>query len=252
MAHFIGLIRSRSRPTRAPKGFTLVELLVVIGIIALLIAILLPALNKARTAAVTTSCKSNLRQISMLLQMYTNDNKGWLPHPGWGGWFPMGGPGGYNGSWAERLVMASASKQFVKNWNTHYPVTGRFLFQCPGWGKGNYERNGDEGFDSAGYGPNYYIAQENATTPHIEFWIKVWRLKRDKILYADGYSRRIATNLLGGYGVYRRHNKGANYIFPDWHVEWSDQYHKENNASPAGHWYVDPKLYTYAAVVADH
>lgn len=73
-------MRFATRPS--PKGrtaFTLVELLVVIGIIAVLVAILLPALGKARESAKRTACASNLRQIGLAMHMYANDHKLWLP-----------------------------------------------------------------------------------------------------------------------------------------------------------------------------
>jgi len=64
------------------RGFTLVELLVVISIIALLLGILLPSLSKARNIAKDVVCKSNLKQWVYILSMYTDDHKGGFP-PGW-------------------------------------------------------------------------------------------------------------------------------------------------------------------------
>jgi prepilin-type processing-associated H-X9-DG protein len=69
---------------RRMSAFTLVELLVVIGIITLLIAMLLPALHKARDAALTVSCAARMRQLNQAVMMFVSDNKGSLP-PIWAG-----------------------------------------------------------------------------------------------------------------------------------------------------------------------
>src|SRR4051812_44849882 len=59
-------------------AFSLVELLVVIGIIAVLIGILMPVLSRARAQAISLQCKSNLRQVGVLLQGYANNYRGWV------------------------------------------------------------------------------------------------------------------------------------------------------------------------------
>ena len=70
--------RCRRRRARAAGGFTLVELLVVVGIIAVLVALLLPALNKAREQANAAKCLSNVRNMQLAVLMYANANHGSL------------------------------------------------------------------------------------------------------------------------------------------------------------------------------
>jgi prepilin-type N-terminal cleavage/methylation domain-containing protein len=66
------------------RAFTLVEVLVVLGIIAVLMSLLMPAITLVRRQSEATKCASNLRQLGMALQMYANSNKGWMPD--WSAW----------------------------------------------------------------------------------------------------------------------------------------------------------------------
>lgn len=84
---------------RKKNGFTLVELLVVIGIIALLISVLLPALSKARAQANVVWCLSNLRQIGTGMSMYAQANKGRLPLVYWNGATDPTGKGATDWGW---------------------------------------------------------------------------------------------------------------------------------------------------------
>ena len=107
----LGVSRSRFFRYRQ-SGFTLVELLVVIGIIALLISILLPSLAAAREQSKITVCSSNLRQAAAAFNMYAAENKGKLPqHTG-------------NSNWLFDIPLRSRDELVAKG-------TVRTVFYCP-------------------------------------------------------------------------------------------------------------------------
>ena len=75
------VVYARTNAMRRWRGFTLMELLVVISIVALLMSILMPSLNKAKEQARKVVCMSNLRNVMLVYQYYSNDNRDWLPYP---------------------------------------------------------------------------------------------------------------------------------------------------------------------------
>jgi prepilin-type N-terminal cleavage/methylation domain-containing protein/prepilin-type processing-associated H-X9-DG protein len=162
------LRHGKTRFRAVGSGFTLVELLVVIGIIALLIAILMPALASARRQAQAVACASNLKQIYNGMLMYANDYRGWLM-PTIGAGSSAGAANIGNPAWPMYLNNEEAT---VTGWRApiNY-IPSREVFYCPsqnprqtgGSFRGSYGMNGRMGSDVEGNwwyvgptGVNYY------------------------------------------------------------------------------------------------
>jgi prepilin-type N-terminal cleavage/methylation domain-containing protein/prepilin-type processing-associated H-X9-DG protein len=101
---------------RAPNAFTLIELLVVIAIIAILAAMLLPALSKAKAKAQSAQCSSNVRQLSLATHLYGMDNGDNLPNTGQN---------------TDPYVWIPLIKPYIGNGDTNRSTTLGGVFNCP-------------------------------------------------------------------------------------------------------------------------
>ena len=122
-----GRFRKRAAAVGAVEGFTLVELLVVIGIIAVLMGILMPSLSAARRQAQTTQCASNLRSIGQGIAMYVAENKQTFPAA-----YMYENPGQKDGEPVKGYIhWSSYLFQNKSDPNAFHSVEGWGMFTCP-------------------------------------------------------------------------------------------------------------------------
>ena len=210
----------------ARRAFTLIELLVVIAIIAILAAMLLPALSAAKKKAWTTSCLSNLRQVGLSMRMFADDNAELYPESGHTIYWGRIDPVTQKPSWLEQIV------SYVGNTN---------VYHCPGNAQlalnmqnpFNYFNGCRAVFVVTGtdasvksttiqYPSAYVLSGDTCGIPNVTGGGNFDPLDADK----DDYTQNCVGGQVNGtpFELWQVHSFGQNILFADGHARWYKGY----------------------------
>jgi prepilin-type N-terminal cleavage/methylation domain-containing protein/prepilin-type processing-associated H-X9-DG protein len=231
-------------------GFTLIELLVVISIIALLMAVMLPALNKARKLSKRSVCSSNLRQIGIIQQLYANEFRQWMPKMT--NTANYGKPNYMSGISARPGVMPAEPLDYcTQSYNMDHKIWVCPDYQNtsqdrePAWEAGlegkSLRRSGGSGqwpaaYWGIGYSSLVGLVPAGGIVPRAGIYNSAKRITdpSNYLLAADKNRRTMRDwNHIGGSGdappssMSHKSSKtglpeGANNLYVDGHVEWND------------------------------
>ena len=196
--------------------FTLIELLVVIAIIAILAALLLPSLAKAKDMAKRSACMANMKQIGLGVTSYVDDYQGWLPHDD-----------DAQRSWKWQISSYVGMDLGPIATGESSPLLATSVFRCPIW-----ENKGLAAPDESGYGYNYsqlgYETTLSGYLPYIK--LSDVSMPSQTVLAGDGTDIVFAGGTwdylklykpsMGIIAVSNRHSNGLCYAWIDGHASW--------------------------------
>ena len=206
----------------ARRAFTLIELLVVIAIIAILAAMLLPALSSAKKKAWTTSCNSNLRQIGLSMRMFADDNGELYPESGSTIYWNAIDPATGKSSWMQQIF------SYLGNTN---------VFNCPGNAQLPVDMQGPFTYFNGcravyvavtNFAPvnnklilfpaAYVLSGDTCGIPNVSGGGKFDKNDADK----DDYTQNCVGGAANGtpFELWQVHSLGQNILFADGHAQW--------------------------------